>query len=194
MEKKENKKFKTDYYAQAIFNIALAENSVEQSEEELKQLKDAVILNLDLKKYISDPSIKEGERINTLLEITGRKAGAAIKAFAAIMVILGLAEMSEQIYQDYVAITNRFKKQILINVISAIELEGSTLKAIKKDVDTKTGLDVRIKNIVDSNIIGGIVIKIGERVIDLSVKNKIEDMRQKLKSLELKGEYFGIEN
>ena len=65
---------------------------------------------------------------------------------------------------------------------------------LKKEVDLKTGLDVRIKNIIDKDIIGGIVIKIGERVIDLSVKNKIEDMRQKLKSLELKGEYFGTEN
>ncbi len=190
----ENKKFKSDYYARALFNLATAENAVEQTEEELRQLKDAVLYNLELKKYLSDPSLGQDQRIKTLLEITAQDSGSAIKAFAAMIVILDLGGMIEQIYSDYVKLANQFKKQILINVISAVNLEESMLAQIKKDVDIKTGLDVRINNIVDTGIIGGIIIKIGQRVIDLSIKNKIEGMRQKLKSLELKGEYIGIEN
>jgi len=153
-----------------------------------------VLYNLELKKYLSDPSIKQDERIKALLEITSQGSTGAIQAFSAMIIILGLGELLEQVYQDYVKLTNQFKKQVMINVISAVNLEEGMLAQIKKDVDVKTGLDVRINNIVDAGIIGGIIIKIGERIIDLSVKNKIEDMRQKLKSLELKGEYLGTEN
>jgi F-type H+-transporting ATPase subunit delta len=53
---------------------------------------------------------------------------------------------------------------------------------------------VRVKNTVDKSIIGGLLIKIGERIIDLSVKNKIEDLKSKLKALEIRGEDFGFEN
>ena len=56
------------------------------------------------------------------------------------------------------------------------------------------GLDVRVRNTVDPSIIGGLVIKIGEKVIDLSVKNKMEDIKSKLKSVELGGEGFGTED
>jgi len=190
----ENKKFKSDYYARALFNLATAENAVERAEEELGQLKDAILYNLELKKYLSDPSIRQDQRIKALLEIIEQGSSNAIKAFSAMIIILGLGELIEQVYQDYVKLTNQFKKQVMINVISAVNLEKEVLEQIKKDVDIKTGLDVRINNIVDTGIIGGIIIKIGQRVIDLSIKNKIEGMRQKLKSLELKGEYIGTEN
>jgi F-type H+-transporting ATPase subunit delta len=105
-----------------------------------------------------------------------------------------LFESVEQIYKDYITITNKFKKQVSVEVISAIELENSILEGIKKEVDSKTGLDVRVRNTVDSKIIGGIIIKIGELIIDLSIKNKIEDLKSKLKALELRGEDFGFEN
>ena len=61
-------------------------------------------------------------------------------------------------------------------------------------MDVKTGMDVEIRNTVDCGIIGGVIIKIGDKVIDSSVKGKINDLKAKLESIELKGEDFGIEN
>jgi F-type H+-transporting ATPase subunit delta len=68
------------------------------------------------------------------------------------------------------------------------------LPRIKKDVDAATGLDVRIRNTVDNSIIGGLIIKIEEKVIDLSVKGKMEDIKTRLQSVELGGEGFGTED
>ena len=65
----------------------------------------------------------------------------------------------------------------------------------KKDiVDSASGLDVRVRNTVNESIIGGLIIKIGEKVIDLSVKNKMDDIKTKLKSIELGGGGFGTED
>jgi len=89
---------------------------------------------------------------------------------------------------------NSFKEHKTIEVISAVYLDNEQLDRIKKEVDAKTGLDVTVKNIVDENIIGGIVLKIGESIVDLSVKNRIEDLKSKLKALEIRGEGFGAED
>jgi len=86
------------------------------------------------------------------------------------------------------------EKQEYAEVISAIELDGETLDKIKEDVDRAYGLDIRIRNTVDESIIGGFIIKIGEKVIDLSVRNKMEDIKAKLKSTSLGGEGFGTED
>ncbi|MCX6347702.1 MAG: F0F1 ATP synthase subunit delta, partial [Actinobacteria bacterium] len=73
-------------------------------------------------------------------------------------------------------------------------LDDKLMKEIKKNIDEKTKLDVRLKNVVDTSIIGGLLIKIGDRIIDVSVKSKIDDLKLKLHSLELGGEEFVSSN
>ena len=191
---KESIEFKSNYYAQAVFNVARAENMVDQVEDELRQLKDEITNNLELKKNLTDPSIENYEKIKVMLEILGDDSSKAIKSFAAMIVILDAIDSFEQTYKDFVELANQLKRQVSIEVISVIELDKGILNEIKENVDKKTGLDVRIKNILDKNIIGGIVIKIGDKVIDLSIKDKLEDLKNKLKALDLRGEDFGTEN
>jgi len=191
---KESIEFKSNYYAQAVFNVARAENMVDQVEDELRQLKDDITNNLELKKNLTDPSIENYEKIKVMLEILGDDGSKAIKSFAAMMVILDAIDSFEQTYKDFVELANQLKRQVSIEVISVIELDKEILNEIKEHVDKKTGLDVRIKNVLDKDIIGGIVIKIGDKVIDLSIKDKLEDLKNKLKALDLRGEDFGTEN
>ncbi len=191
---KESIEFKSNYYAQAVFNVARAENMVDQVEDELRQLKDEITNNLELKKNLTDPSIENYEKIKIMLEILGDDGSKAIKSFAAMMIVLDAIDSFEQTYKDFVELANQLKRQVSIEVISVIELDNEILKEIKENVDKKTGLDVRIKNVLDKNIIGGIVIKIGDKVIDLSIKDKLEDLKNKLKALDLRGEDFGTEN
>lgn len=191
---KESIEFKSNYYAQAVFNIARAEDMVDQVEDELGQLKDEITSNLELKKNLTDPSIENYEKIKVMLEILGDDGSKAIKSFAAMMVILDTIDSFEQTYKDFVELANQLKRQVSIEVISVIKLDKKILNEIKENVDKKTGLDVRIKNVLDKNIIGGLVIKIGDKVIDLSIKDKLEDLKNKLKALDLRGEDFGTEN
>ncbi|MBE3086171.1 MAG: ATP synthase F1 subunit delta [Bacteroidetes bacterium] len=191
---KESIEFKSNYYAQAVFNVARAENMVDQVEDELRQLKDEITNNLELKKNLTDPSIENYEKIKVMLEILGDDGSKTIKSFAAMMVILDAIDSFEQTYKDFVELANQLKRQVSIEVISVIELDKEILNEIKEHVDKKTGLDVRIKNVLDKNIIGGLVIKIGDKVIDLSIKDKLEDLKNKLKALDLRGEDFGTEN
>lgn len=191
---KESIEFKSNYYAQAVFNIARAEDMVDQVEDELGQLKDEITSNLELKKNLTDPSIENYEKIKVMLEILGDDGSKAIKSFVAMMVILDAIDSFEQTYKDFVELANQLKRQVSIEVISVIELDKKILNEIKENVDKKTGLDVRIKNVLDKNIIGGLVIKIGDKVIDLSIKDKLEDLKNKLKALDLRGEDFGTEN
>ncbi|MBE3089838.1 MAG: ATP synthase F1 subunit delta [Actinobacteria bacterium] len=191
---KESIEFKSNYYAQAVFNVARAENMVDQVEDELRQLKDEITNNLELKKNLTDPSIENYEKIKVMLEILGDDGSKTIKSFAAMMVILDAIDSFEQTYKDFVKLANQLKRQVSIEVISVIELDKEILNEIKEHVDKKTGLDVRIKNVLDKNIIGGLVIKIGDKVIDLSIKDKLEDLKNKLKALDLRGEDFGTEN
>jgi len=181
-------------YARAILDIGKATGDLDLLESELKVLKDEIVSNLDLKKYLTDPSIAQPERIKTGVEILEEGASPAVKTALAMIITLDMTEQIEPLYNEFTQLVDDFKKQAYVEVISAIELDEGTLGMIKKDVDTASGLDVRIRNTVDSSIIGGLVIKIGETVIDLSVKNKMEDIKARLRSVDLGGEGFGTED
>ncbi len=185
---------KAEFYAQSILDIAKADNIIDTLEKEFKLLKDEILSNLDLKKYLTDPSIEKSERVKTGLKALGKSATPAINAVMSMVIALEIVENIEQVYEEFVDLVSKFQKQVYVEVISTIELDAGTLKKIKAEVDKKNDLDVRIRNTIDESIIGGIVIKIGERIIDLSIKKEIDEMRDKLKSIELRGEKFGSEN
>ncbi|MCJ7472236.1 MAG: ATP synthase F1 subunit delta [Actinobacteria bacterium] len=182
------------YYARAILDIGKAEKAVDLLETEFKTLKEAVISDLDLKKYLTDPSVEETHKINMALKVLGENASVSIRTVFVMLIMVDIVEDIEEIYNIFVGFVSDFKKQIYVEVVSVIELDDMTISKIKEDVDRASGLDVRIRNTVDPDIIGGLVLKIGEKIIDLSLKNKIEDIRAKLKSIELGGEEFGAEN
>ena len=170
------------YYARAILDIGKAERSVDLLEIEFKTLKETVVSDLDLKKYLTDPSVDKTAKIDMAIKVLKEGASVSIRTVFVIMIMAGIVEDIEDIYNIFTGLVSDFKKQVYVEVISTIELDDGTISKIKKDVDTASGLDVRIRNTVDPDIIGGLVLKIGEKIIDLSIKSKIEDIRAKLKS------------
>ncbi|HAJ95113.1 MAG TPA: ATP synthase F1 subunit delta [Actinobacteria bacterium] len=181
-------------YARVILEAGKAVGEVDLLEIELKSLKDEITSNLDLKKYLTEPSIILSDKIKASLNMLEDGASPAIKAAMAMIVILGLVEDIGRIYNAFTELVNDFRKQVYVEVISAVELDEGTMGKIKEDVDRASALDVRIRNTVDRSIIGGLIINIGEKVIDLSVRNKMEDIKTKLKSVKLGGEGFGTED
>ena len=183
-----------DYYAQSFIDIAKAQNFIDGFEDEFKEVKDIILKNIEFKKLLTDSSISTSEKIKVAFEIIGNNYSNATRAALATMITMDVIEFVDEIFNKIVLIINNIKSQILVQVISAISLDDELLGEIKKSINEKTGLDVRVKNIVDKNIIGGILIKIGDKIIDLTIKGKIESLKRKLHSLELGGEDFVSNN
>lgn len=189
-----NKNGKLREYARAILDIGKATGDIDLLESEFNVLKGEIASNLDLKKYLTDTSIAQPEKLKTGMEILKGSASPAVKAVLAMIITLDITENIEALYEAFTALVDDFRKQVHVEVVSAMELDRETVDMIKREVDAASGLDVRVRNTVDGSIIGGLVIKIGGKVIDLSVKNKIEDIKARLKSVDLGGEGFGTED
>ena len=126
--KDSRKQYQSDFFASSIFNLARAESTVDTVEDELGQLKNEVLNNLELKKFLTDSSIPEPEKIKSMLDILGEDASSALKASVSTLIIMDAVENIEQIYRDYVELANQLKKQVSIEVISAVELDESTME------------------------------------------------------------------
>jgi len=194
MDAADNKNGRLQEYARALLDIGKATGDIDLLESEIKVLKDEIASNLDLKKYLTDPSIPQPQRVKTGMEILEDGASPAVKTALAMIITLDITEDIEALYRAFTILVNGFRKQAYVEVVSAIGLDQETIAMIKRDVDAASGLDVHIRNTVDGSIIGGLIIKMGGKVIDLSVRNKMEDIRARLKSVDLGGEGFGTED
>jgi len=181
-------------YARAILDIGRATGDIDTLEKEFKLLTEEIVSNLELKSFLNDRSKPQSERIKIGLEILRDGASPAVKTALVMILTLEIIEDIEELYRAFTGLVNKFKKQAYVEVVSAIELDERTIDKIKRDVDEASGLDVRIRNSVDPSIVGGLIIKIGEKVVDLSVVNKMTDIKARLKSLNLGGERFGAKD
>jgi F0F1-type ATP synthase delta subunit len=96
--------------------------------------------------------------------------------------------------EESIALNNLSISQAPVEVYTAVELNERMIEKIKKTLDHRTGLDTKIKIIVDKSIIGGLVVKINYSVIDLSIKRKLENLRILLKDLDLRGKKLEADN
>lgn len=181
-------------YAESAFNIGKAEGKLEQLKVEFEELKSEIESNLDFREYLADSSISDLKKINMIFEILGENSTNAIKAIACMLVTMGVIELAGRIFDYFSALVKKFALRETVEIISALELDSKFINRIKRIVDKKTGLDVKIINVVNDRILGGVVIKIGDKMIDLSIKSKMEELKTRLKALEFRGDVFGFNN
>jgi len=177
--------------ADAFLSIAMSQKNTLLLERELKQIAGELASNMELKRYLGSQQIEAGDKVKVMLSALGEHASKSARAAVCIIIALDLYDYVKDIYDSYVSKADQLKKQVAVEVVSAVKLDKKSLGKIKESVDRKTGLDVRIRNTVDSSIIAGLVIRVGDLNIDLSMRGKLESLREDLKSIELEGEIFG---
>jgi F-type H+-transporting ATPase subunit delta len=180
-----------EYLARSFLDIGLAENSVEKLEKELLSLRNIMDEDPVMKESFADRGMGLDQRVCILLEALGDNASAAMKAAATTLMALDLFNRLGDICNKYAELINKLRKQMDVEVISAVKLDKKTIEMIKDKVDKKTNVDSRIINIIDGSILGGLIIQVKDSFIDLSIKGKMEAMKENLGSIDLRGEDIG---
>ena len=183
-EEKEFKK-KISRYAKSFFDIALAEDELGIFEKEFDSVINELSANLKLKSFLINPKIEAYEKIKYMLSALDKNSSRSIRSVMSLIITMNLTDYLRLIKEEFVKLVDNYKNQLRVEVTSAVMIDKELLLKIKKEIDKKTGLDSRISNVIDASLIGGILIKINDKVIDLSIKNKIEKLRSDLKSIEV---------
>ena len=183
-EEKEFKK-KISRYAKSFFDIALAEDELGIFEKEFDSVINELSANLKLKSFLINPKIEAYEKIKYMLSALDKNSSRSIRSVMSLIITMNLTDYLRLIKEEFVKLVDNYKNQLRVEVTSAVMIDKELLLKIKKEIDKKTGLDSRISNVIDASLIGGILIKINDKVIDLSIKNKIEKLKSDLKSIEV---------
>ncbi len=172
-------------YGQALFDAALDLGSLEEVYEDLKSLTELLESERKFKVLLETPRIPTREKIALIDDIIGKSYSQIIVNFIKVLTekrrvsyIFDIFDAFKQIYVDYHQI-------ILANVVSAEKLSTEQIAKLEAKLSNLSGKKVKVKNIIDESLIGGIRVEADGRIIDGSISSKLHDMKDSLKELVL---------
>jgi len=168
-------------YAQALFDIAMQQNKLDQLEKELLAVKKVVADSRELQKVLYHPQVTPEEKKRVIKDIFTDKISKITANFLNLLIDHRREIYLEDIASFFVNLANRARNLVEVYATSAIELNNEEKKKIQDAMVKITRKKVRVYYTVDSNLLGGVVIRIGDKVIDGSIRTKLVNMREYLR-------------
>lgn len=165
-------------YAAAIFEMARGEGVMERVENELFRVARALEGADDLKEALSDHRLPMVRKQGVIDDLLGARAHQLTTAFVSFAVGLGRAGDLAAIADEFTARSAAARGRAVAEVRSAIPLDEATVDRLARGLATRIGNQVEVRVVVDESILGGLVARVGDTVIDGSVRKRLERLRE----------------
>lgn len=169
-----------DAYANAILGIVQAEGFLEGAEDELFRFARTFEGSDDLRMALSDPSIPADRRQAVVEELLGGKALIVSKALASFIVGIGRASELPAIIDRFVALAAESRSREVAEVRSAVALDDGQIARLAEALGRATGKSVEVKVVVDPDVMGGLVARVGDTVIDGTVRHRLDQLKESI--------------
>ena len=180
-----NKKGLAGRYAGALYELAVEAKSTDAVLSDLTGLKSLMSENAELNAVISSPVVARAEQAKAIMAIM-EKGGANSLTIKFLGVIAGNGRLFDvaQIIQAFTEEVARRNGQVSAEVTSAVSLDGQRQKAVEKTVAKLAGSkNISLEMKVDPSLLGGLVVRIGSRLFDTSVKTKLNRLEAVMKGV-----------
>jgi F-type H+-transporting ATPase subunit delta len=171
-------------YATALFELALERNAVDAVKADLDRFDALLVESADLLRLVRSPAFSAENQVNALtavLEASGIGGIAAqfLKVVASNRRLFAVRDM----IKDYRRLVARHKGEVTAEVTLADKPGAAQLSAIADALKAVTGKDVQVDVKVDPAIIGGLVVKLGSRMVDSSLRTKLNAIKHAMKEV-----------
>jgi len=167
-------------YATAIFTIAEAEGSLDRVSDELFHFAKAVERSHELRSALTDISIPSERKAAVVEELLGERASELTRHVVEFVVAQGRARELDGIVEGLVELAAEQRSHVLAEVRSAIPLDDDTRRKLGEALSKATGKSVEVKVVVDPTVVGGIYAKVGDQVIDATVRKRLADLKESI--------------
>lgn len=170
-----------DGYALALLAVAQGEGMLDHVEDELFRVARAFERSDQLRSTLTDRAIPVERRQAIVEDLLGQEGGTTVtKALVSFLVAAERASQIPAIVDAFMDAAAASRQHVVAEVRSAVDLDDDRQRQLAEALSRATGLQVEVKVVVDSTVVGGIVTSIGDRVIDGSVRSRLRELRETL--------------
>jgi F-type H+-transporting ATPase subunit delta len=164
-------------YAEALFDVAKAKSKLDAIGEELNEFVDALEGDRDLQVFFFSPYFSSAEKVEGLKRAID---GADPELVNFLELLIEKNRMTEifRIRRQFEQLWKQENKRIDVTVTSAVELDPAVVEKIGEEIERQTGRKVELSSRVDDDILGGIVLQVGNMVLDASIRSRLEKLKK----------------
>jgi F-type H+-transporting ATPase subunit delta len=168
-------------YTKAAFDFALEKGEVDQWSNMLS-LAAAVVNDSEMKRVLGIPSLSVKQKADLLIAVCGKQVSEAGKNFLTLLSqnrrLILLPEISNQFNE----LKANHEKSIEIDMVTAYDLDAELVEKLAQALRTKLGREIKVTSTTDKSIIGGVIIRANDLVIDGSVRAKLAKLAEAMNS------------
>jgi F-type H+-transporting ATPase subunit delta len=168
-----------EVYARALFEVASDRGVLDVVRDQLGQFVDALSANHSLQTFFFSPYLSTEEKKEGL----GRLIEGAAQTFMSFLETLVERKRMPEIFHmrtRYEELWDAEMKLLPVEVTSAVVLDESIVREIGERIGTQTGNKIELTSVVDPGILGGIVLRVGDFILDASIRNRLSQLRKEV--------------
>ncbi|KGG80674.1 F0F1 ATP synthase subunit delta [Caloranaerobacter azorensis] len=170
-------------YAQALFEVAEEVDKIQQFKEELNSIYKIFDKEREFKIIFEHPKLSKDEKKDIINSVFKGKVAQEILNLIYIVIDKGRERYLMDIIEEYIRLSNEKQGIIEAQAITAVPLNEEEKLKLQNKLSEKLGKNVILKNIVDTDIIGGVLVKIQDKIIDASIKGQLDKIQKSLKDI-----------
>jgi len=164
-------------YGRSLFQVALEHGRLDELREQLGQFADAVSQKHDLAVFFFSPYFSTKEKREALDRMLDG-ADPLFLNFLELLIENHRMPVIFRIRQEYERLWDEENRTLPVEITSAIALDEQTTESLGKTNGERAGRKVRLAARVDPDILGGIIIRVGNSILDASIRNRLEQLRR----------------
>jgi F-type H+-transporting ATPase subunit delta len=169
------------HYADALVSAAAAENQAEQAIEDLEAIDGEVLSAYPrFQQVLSSSQVRAAEKDRLVVEVFGERVSSVVLRFLRVLNRRGRLGLLSSLAREARQLWDRRHNRVPVFVRTAVPLDDSQKEALRQQVATMTPATPIMQITTDPELIGGLIVQIGDQVCDASVRNRLEQLRQRL--------------
>jgi F-type H+-transporting ATPase subunit delta len=166
-------------YARALFEVASERGVLDTVRDELGQFADALAANRQIGIFFFSPYFSTAEKKDGLSRMIEGADETFMNFLETLVERHRMPEIS-RIRERYDTMWDAEMKLLPVQVTSAVALDEETVRAIVESIGSSTGNKVQVTSVVDPDILGGISLRVGNVILDASIRNKLNLLRKQV--------------
>ena len=166
-------------YAQAIFEIARKQNTLDRTLEDVREIA-RLFAHRKLAYLLREPKIPVQRKETAIRQALASKVLPTSLNLALLVVQRGLVDLMQNIARELEQLVLDDKNQAIAQVSTATKMDEAQLALVKKALERKTGKTILMQTKVEPDILGGVIARVGDQIIDGSVRYRLAALQQQL--------------
>jgi F-type H+-transporting ATPase subunit delta len=166
-------------YARSLFEVANEHDELDEVHDQLGEFADAMQENHDLTVFFFSPYFSVPEKKDGLGRAV-KGANPILENFLQALIERHRTPAIFRIRTEFETLWAKERRLLPVHLVSAVELDDSIIKKLKKQIGEQVDRQIELSSDVDPDILGGIVLQVGNIVLDASIKNRLEQLRKQV--------------